>query len=183
MADRISKGDKPLPLKYVIITEMGDWRSAIFAEADQLEERRDRDPAQFTFTPPADAKKVEQVHADVTGELSLEAGRMTMRNLHRKFVPAAIAVLAILAADAFVPPADRLAGLRSAGAGRTAAHAGQRRRVARRTTRRVIRRSSIYVATLPAGCVRTSVNGVVVWSCGGAYYQPYGGRYVVVYID
>lgn len=55
--------------------------------------------------------------------------------------------------------------------------------VARRTTRRVIRRSSIYVATLPAGCVRTSVNGAVVWRCAGAYYQPYGGRYVMVYID
>lgn len=55
--------------------------------------------------------------------------------------------------------------------------------VARRTTRRVVRRSSIYVATLPAACARTSVNGTVVWRCGGAYYQPYGGRYVVVYID
>ncbi|YCI06960.1 hypothetical protein M1D34_30310 (plasmid) [Ensifer sp. D2-11] len=55
--------------------------------------------------------------------------------------------------------------------------------VARRTTRRVIRRSTVYAATLPAGCVRNSVNGVVVWRCGGVYYQPYGGRYVVVYID
>jgi hypothetical protein len=55
--------------------------------------------------------------------------------------------------------------------------------VARRTTRRVIRRSAIYVNTLPAGCARITVNGVVVWSCGGTYYQPYGGRYVVVYID
>lgn len=55
--------------------------------------------------------------------------------------------------------------------------------VARRTTRRVIRRSTIYVAALPVGCVRTSVNGTVIWSCGGTYYQPYGGRYVVVYID
>jgi hypothetical protein len=55
--------------------------------------------------------------------------------------------------------------------------------VARRTTRRVIRRSTIYVPVLPAGCVRTSVNGAVIWRCGGAYYQPYGGRYVVVYID
>ena len=54
---------------------------------------------------------------------------------------------------------------------------------ARRTTRRVVRRSSIYVATLPAACARTSVNGTVVWRCGGAYYQPYGGRYVVVYVD
>ena len=55
--------------------------------------------------------------------------------------------------------------------------------VARRTTRRVVRRSAIYVGALPAGCVRTSVNGTVVWGCGGTYYQPYGGRYVVVYID
>lgn len=54
---------------------------------------------------------------------------------------------------------------------------------ARRTTRRVIRRSTIYVATLPAGCARVSISGAVVWSCGGTYYQPYGNRYVVVYID
>nr|WP_244602693.1 hypothetical protein [Mesorhizobium delmotii] len=55
--------------------------------------------------------------------------------------------------------------------------------VARRTTRRVIRRSAIYASTLPAGCVRTSINGGVLWQCGRTYYQPYGGRYVVVYID
>src|SRR5262245_9552444 len=55
--------------------------------------------------------------------------------------------------------------------------------VARRTTRRVIRRSSVYVNTLPKGCVRTSVNGAVVWRCGPTYYQPYRGRYVVVYIN
>ena len=55
--------------------------------------------------------------------------------------------------------------------------------VARRTTRRVIRRSTVYVAALPAACVVTSINGVKVWRCGGAYYQSYGGRYVVVYVD
>src|SRR5215813_6438532 len=55
--------------------------------------------------------------------------------------------------------------------------------VTRRTTRRVIRRSTVYVAALPRGCVRTSVNGVVVWRCGPTYYQAYGGRYVVVYIN
>jgi hypothetical protein len=66
--------------------------------------------------------------------------------------------------------------------------AGVARRTVRRhttrrhTTRRVIRRSTIYVSRLPAACVKTSVNGTVVWHCGGAYYQPYGGRYVVVYI-
>jgi hypothetical protein len=54
---------------------------------------------------------------------------------------------------------------------------------ARRTTRRVIRRSTIYVNTLPAGCARVTISGAVVWSCGATYYQPYGNRYVVVYID
>lgn len=52
--------------------------------------------------------------------------------------------------------------------------------VARRTTRRVIRRSTIFVATLPAACVRTSIDGVTVWRCGATYYQAYRGRYVVV---
>lgn len=55
--------------------------------------------------------------------------------------------------------------------------------VARRTTRRVVRRSTIYVAALPAACVRTSINGATVWQCGGTYYQPYGGRYVVIYVN
>jgi len=54
--------------------------------------------------------------------------------------------------------------------------------VARRTTRRTIRRSTIYVSRLPAACVKASVNGTLVWHCGSTYYQPYGGRYVVVYI-
>ena len=55
--------------------------------------------------------------------------------------------------------------------------------VARRTTRRVVRRSTVYVAALPASCVRVVVNGMTLSQCGGAYYQPYGGRYVVVYVD
>jgi hypothetical protein len=49
--------------------------------------------------------------------------------------------------------------------------------------RRTVRRSAIYVAGLPANCVRVSVNGVVVWQCGPTYYQPYKGRYVVVYVN
>ncbi|RUX33083.1 hypothetical protein EOA23_08345 [Mesorhizobium sp. M2A.F.Ca.ET.042.01.1.1] len=54
--------------------------------------------------------------------------------------------------------------------------------VARRTTRRTIRRSTIYVTRLPAACLRTSVNGTVLWHCGSTYYQAYGGRYVVVHV-
>jgi hypothetical protein len=52
--------------------------------------------------------------------------------------------------------------------------------VARRTTRRTVARTSVYVASLPRGCSTVVVNGVSLSQCGGVYYQPYGGRYVVV---
>jgi len=55
--------------------------------------------------------------------------------------------------------------------------------VARRTTRRVIRRTSYYVATLPAYCTVAIIDGTEIYSCSGTYYQYYGGRYVLVYID
>lgn len=55
--------------------------------------------------------------------------------------------------------------------------------VARRTTRRVVRRTAIYVAALPAGCTTVVVNGASYHSCGGRYYEPYGNQYVVVEIQ
>ena len=55
--------------------------------------------------------------------------------------------------------------------------------VARRTTRRTIRRTHVYVRTLPAGCVKTTVNGTAIWHCGGKYYQHSGSQYVVVHIN
>jgi hypothetical protein len=55
--------------------------------------------------------------------------------------------------------------------------------VARRTTRRVVRRTARYYAVLPVGCASTYVYGTSVYSCGGVYYQPYGSRYVVVVFD
>ena len=45
-----------------------------------------------------------------------------------------------------------------------------------------VRRSTIYISVLPAGCVKVSINGVRYWHCGAKYYQHYDGRYVVVYI-
>ena len=96
----------------------------------------------------------------------------------------ALATFVITLADGFGPvaPYVSLVGDAYAVVGRPATP-GSVAGVARRTTRRVVRRSTIYVSALPAGCVQTSVNGGVVWRCGGTYYQPYGGRYVVVYID
>jgi hypothetical protein len=55
--------------------------------------------------------------------------------------------------------------------------------VTRRTTRRVIRRSTIYVASLPRSCSTVIIDGTSLYSYGGTYYQPYGTQYVVVYVD
>lgn len=55
--------------------------------------------------------------------------------------------------------------------------------VARRTTRRVIRRSAVYVATLPVACSSVVIEGLSLYRCGATYYQPYGNQYVVVYVD
>lgn len=52
--------------------------------------------------------------------------------------------------------------------------------VARRTTRRVIYRSTVYVAALPPACTIVVVEGTTLHMCGGTYYQPYGTQYVVV---
>lgn len=67
----ISTGKQKLPVKYVITTKwvtgapqyslrMRNW------DTGKVDEK------QFTFKPPADAKKLEEVHADEVGDLSLE---------------------------------------------------------------------------------------------------------------
>lgn len=55
--------------------------------------------------------------------------------------------------------------------------------VARRTTRRVVRRSAIYVSTLPRGCGQVNINGAMYWQCGATYYQQSGTQYVVVHVE
>lgn len=55
--------------------------------------------------------------------------------------------------------------------------------VARRTSRRTIRRTAVYAATLPSGCTTVVIEGTTLHQCGGAYYQPYNNQYVVVEVD
>jgi hypothetical protein len=56
--------------------------------------------------------------------------------------------------------------------------------VARRTTRRVVRRTSAHVAALPpTGCAQVNINGAVYFQCGSTYYQASGKEYVVVTVD
>jgi hypothetical protein len=52
--------------------------------------------------------------------------------------------------------------------------------VARRTTRRVIRRGA-YIGAIPAGCAFGNYYGYSLYYCGGTYYQKSGSGYVIVY--
>jgi hypothetical protein len=52
--------------------------------------------------------------------------------------------------------------------------------VARRTTRRTIRRGA-YIGAIPAGCAYGNYYGYSLYYCGGTYYQRSGGGYVIVY--
>jgi hypothetical protein len=67
----ITRGDKPMPLKYVITTKwvtgapqytlrLNNWSTAKV------------DTKLFSFAPPADAKRLETVTVDATGDILLE---------------------------------------------------------------------------------------------------------------
>jgi hypothetical protein len=55
--------------------------------------------------------------------------------------------------------------------------------VSRRTRRRTIRRSTIYIASLPPSCTTIVIEGTTLQQCGGTYYQTHGTQYVQVYVD
>jgi len=55
--------------------------------------------------------------------------------------------------------------------------------VARRTTRRVVRRTNVYISTLPAGCVYGAYYGGYYYRCGSLYYAKSGATYVQVVIE
>lgn len=55
--------------------------------------------------------------------------------------------------------------------------------VARRTSRRVARRTSVRLNALPGGCIYGPYYGANYWNCGGAYYQQQGNVYIQVVFD
>jgi len=55
--------------------------------------------------------------------------------------------------------------------------------VARRSTRRTVRRTTTYAATLPKGCTKVVIDGATLHQCGGTYYQSHNNQYVVVTVD
>lgn len=54
---------------------------------------------------------------------------------------------------------------------------------ARRTTRRVVRRTGYTVAALPAGCVYGNYYGGMYYHCGGVYYEKSADVYVQVVFE
>jgi hypothetical protein len=108
------------------------------------------------------------------------------KSVHKPvFKPVALATVTLLAVGAVVDSVARVGIVvppASAVVGRPATPVSVAG-VTRRTTRRVIRRSTIYAATLPVGCSTIYIDGVMVYQCGGTYYQPYNNQYVVVYVD
>jgi hypothetical protein len=55
--------------------------------------------------------------------------------------------------------------------------------VARRTTRRAVRRTGVRLNTLPAGCVYGAYYGAHYYNCRGVYYQKSGTVYIQVVIE
>jgi hypothetical protein len=66
----IQKGDRPLPLKYVITTKWIAGAPQYALRFRNWDVAPALDAKTFSFSPPADAKRLEQVHADAIGELS-----------------------------------------------------------------------------------------------------------------
>lgn len=55
--------------------------------------------------------------------------------------------------------------------------------VARRTTRRMIYATSVYVSTLPRGCTTVIIDGTSLYQCGTTYYRASGTQYVIVQVQ
>ncbi|PTE11084.1 hypothetical protein C9427_07650 [Mesorhizobium helmanticense] len=68
----IRKGDQPLPLKYVITTKWVTGAPQYALRLSNWNVAPKIDAKLFSFTPPADAKKLENIYSDEIGELSLE---------------------------------------------------------------------------------------------------------------
>ena len=55
--------------------------------------------------------------------------------------------------------------------------------VARRTTRRTVTATTVYVASLPQSCTTVVIEGATLHQCGTTYYQASGSQYVVVKVN
>ena len=68
----VKKGEQPLPLKYVITTKWVTGAPQFAVRLSDWNVTPQIDPAQFTFTAPEGARKVEEISGDEIGALSVE---------------------------------------------------------------------------------------------------------------
>jgi hypothetical protein len=68
----VQKGEQPMPIKYVITTKWVTGAPQYTLRLSNWNVAPDVDDKLFSFTPPGDAKKIEQVYSDELGELTLE---------------------------------------------------------------------------------------------------------------
>ena len=71
----VQKGGQPLPLKYVITTKWVTGAPQYSLSLGNWNVSPEIDGKQFSFTPPADAKKLAEIYSDEIGELALEAAQ------------------------------------------------------------------------------------------------------------
>lgn len=64
----VQDGDRPLPVKYVITSKWMTGAPEYSLQLSNWETAPSIDPAAFTFTPPADAKKLSGIVVDDTGQ-------------------------------------------------------------------------------------------------------------------
>lgn len=55
--------------------------------------------------------------------------------------------------------------------------------VARRSTRRAVRRTAVQLSVLPSGCAYGPYFGAYYYNCGGQYYEKTGNTYVQVVFE
>lgn len=110
---------------------------------------------------------------------------MNARRMFRNHLSVAVVMTAFLVTDGLMGAlhSGRFDSLQRGSARRQAAYARQRRR--RCAAHNAPGRPPLddIRGGAPPACSQTSINGATVWQCGGTYYQPYGGRYVVVYVN
>jgi len=110
---------------------------------------------------------------------------MPMKSIRKIRAAAALLAISIAAVEIIgsTVPAMSLVGAAEARVGQPWTPRSAAGVARRNTPGRVLRHTTAWVATLPAGCVRTKVNGFDVWRCAGIHYRAYQGRYIVVVVD
>jgi len=178
----VKTGDEPLPMKYVITTKWVTGAPQHSIRFRDWDTNPQLDAKQFAFSAPQGATRLEAISVEATGDPMIGGGAaMTIKaNIRTIVIASAVMAAGLGGSDWYL--GDYFISEAHARPGRPmtpTSVAG----VARRTTRRTIRRTNRYVATLPRSCTTVVIDGTKLHHCGSTYYQSYNKQYVVVNVD